>query len=194
MRSAVVTGAQGFIGRHLVRALRQRGVKVTTLGRKPSVDTGHIVVQEESWGTPTLDRVFQDVEPDCIFHLAGRARGTPSELTHANLGLLQGLLQSLRRTTLQPQLVVAGSAAEYGVGDHGWRTDLRNPDLRTAIPLRGQQASPDTGGLGLRERNRNFRARGADLQRARPEHAGSPGDRRFRQPDRSHAAAAGRYA
>ena len=80
MRSAVVTGGQGFIGRHLVNALRQRGIKVTTLGRRPSVDTGR--VEEASWGTPALDRVFQNVAPDCIFHLAGRARGTPAELTY----------------------------------------------------------------------------------------------------------------
>ena len=119
MRSALVTGGQGFIGRHLVKALRQRGVQVTSVGRRPSVDaghidTGHIVVEEESWGTPVLDRVLQEVAPDCVFHLAGRARGTPAELIGANLGLLQGLLQSLRRTALQPQLVIAGSAAEYG--------------------------------------------------------------------------------
>src|SRR5258708_7160238 len=119
MRSAVVTGGQGFIGRHLVKALRRRGVDVRTLGRRQSVDTAHIVLDEASWDSPALDRVFEDAAPDCIFHLAGKARGTLAELTHANLGLLQGLLRALRRTNLRPQLVVAGSAAEYGsaIGD-----------------------------------------------------------------------------
>jgi GDP-4-dehydro-6-deoxy-D-mannose reductase len=112
MRSAVVTGGQGFIGRHLVKALRRRGVDVTTLGRRQSVDTTHIVLEE--WDSPALDRVFEDAAPDCIFHLAGSARGTPAELTHANLGLIEGLLRALRRTCLRPRLVIAGSAAEYG--------------------------------------------------------------------------------
>ena len=34
MRSAIVTGGQGFIGRYLVKALRRRGVDVRTLGRE----------------------------------------------------------------------------------------------------------------------------------------------------------------
>src|ERR1700738_2906900 len=120
MRSAVVTGGLGFIGQHLVKALRRRGVNVRTLGRRQSVDTTdttdttHIVLDEASWDSPALDRVFEDAAPDCIFHLAGRARGTLAELTHANLGLIQGLLRSLRRTSLRPRLVIAGSAAEYG--------------------------------------------------------------------------------
>jgi GDP-4-dehydro-6-deoxy-D-mannose reductase len=114
MRSAVVTGGQGFIGQYLVKALRRRGVNVRTLGRRESVDTTHIVLEEASWDSPALDRIFEDTAPDCIFHLAGKARGTVAELTHANLGLIQGLLRALKRTTLRPQLVIAGSAAEYG--------------------------------------------------------------------------------
>jgi GDP-4-dehydro-6-deoxy-D-mannose reductase len=119
MRSAVVTGGQGFIGRHLVKELGRRGVNVRTLGRSQSNDPAHIVLEETSWDSPTLDRVFEDAAPDCIFHLAGKARGTLAELTHANLGLIQGLLRALRRTNLRPKLVIAGSAAEYGsaIGD-----------------------------------------------------------------------------
>ena len=188
MRSAVVTGGQGFMGRHLVNALRQRGVKVTTLGRRPSVDTGHIVVEEESWGTPALDRVFQNVAPDCIFHLAGRARGTPAELTYANLGLLQGLLQSLRRTTLQPQLVIAGSAAEYGSAIRDGEPIRETLTCAPLSPYGASKQAQTRAALAYAERDRNFRARRTDLQRAMPEHANSPGDRRFRQPDRSHAA------
>jgi GDP-4-dehydro-6-deoxy-D-mannose reductase len=72
------------------------------------------VLEEASWDSPALNRFLEDAAPDCIFHLAGKARGTPAELTHANVGLIQGLLRALRRTTLRPRLVIAGSAAEYG--------------------------------------------------------------------------------
>jgi GDP-4-dehydro-6-deoxy-D-mannose reductase len=117
MRSAIVTGGQGFVGRHLVKALRRRGVIVRTLGRRQSedpADTTHIVLAEEGWASAELGRIIEHVRPDCIFHLAGRARGTPAELTRANLGLMQSLLLNLQRTRLRPRLIVAGSAAEYG--------------------------------------------------------------------------------
>lgn len=114
MRSALVTGGQGFIGRYLVNELRRHGVYVSTIGRKQSVDATHIVLEEASWHSRALDRALEDAAPDCIFHLAGKARGTGAELADANLGLLQGLLRALRRTALRPQLVIAGSAAEYG--------------------------------------------------------------------------------
>ena len=117
MLRALVTGGQGFIGRHLGHALRRGGVDVWTLGRTQSpaaTDAVHVVLDEGSWDSHALDHILEDVAPDCIFHLAGRARGTPAEITHANVELLDGLLRALRRTGLRPRLVVAGSAAEYG--------------------------------------------------------------------------------
>jgi GDP-4-dehydro-6-deoxy-D-mannose reductase len=113
MRRAIVTGAQGFIGRSLVKALRRNGVDVRTLGRQGPEPT-HLVLEEESWQSPALQRIVDDIVPDCIFHLVGAARGTESELTRINVGLTQALLRVLRQTSLQPLLVIAGSAAEYG--------------------------------------------------------------------------------
>ena len=114
MRSAIVTGGQGFIGRSLVKALRRNGVNVRTLGGRRSVEATHIVLEETSWDSPALGRIVDDIAPDCIFHLVGAARGTASELTRINVGLTQSLLAALRQTDLQPLVVIAGSAAEYG--------------------------------------------------------------------------------
>lgn len=114
-RSVLVTGGRGFVGRSLTAALRRRGVEPWTVARTPSREGGmrDIVIGEGRWDA-ALDRVLAEVTPDCVFHLAGRARGTAPELAAANVGLLQCLLDALARAGLRPRLVVAGSAAEYG--------------------------------------------------------------------------------
>jgi GDP-4-dehydro-6-deoxy-D-mannose reductase len=118
MRSAIVTGGQGFIGRHLVNALCRRGVEVSTIGRRQSVgttDVKHFVLGDYAVGNSrAFDHVFEAAAPDCIFHLAGLTRGAPDELARANLELTHCILGSLGRVGLRPRLVVAGSASEYG--------------------------------------------------------------------------------
>src|SRR5262249_49639492 len=114
MRSAIVTGGQGFIGGYLVKVLQRKGVNVKTLGRRRGAEKTHFRLDEPPWGSPALDRVLVNTASDCIFHLAGTTRGTSSELTRINVGLTLSLLRALRRTGLRPLLVVAGSAAEYG--------------------------------------------------------------------------------
>jgi GDP-4-dehydro-6-deoxy-D-mannose reductase len=117
MRSALVTGGQGFIGRHLVNALCRRGVEVSTIGRRQSADmtdATHFVLEDALWDSQALDRIFEVAAPDCIFHLAGSARGKPDELARANVEVMHCVLRALGRVGLRPRLVVAGSAAEYG--------------------------------------------------------------------------------
>jgi len=117
MRKAIVTGGRGFIGRHLVNELCCRGIEVRTIGRSRSIDATDatdIVLEETLWDSQALDRVFEATAPDCIFHLAGAARGTTAELARVNVELFRCILRALKRTGLRPRLVVAGSAAEYG--------------------------------------------------------------------------------
>ena len=117
MRNVLVTGGRGFIGRHLVSTLRRCGVEVATLGRQPDAASpygSHYTLSDSDWRSHALDRILVETAPDCIFHLAGIARGAPEELSYVNVDLFKALSQALRRTGLNPRVVVVGSAAEYG--------------------------------------------------------------------------------
>ena len=49
MQRAIVTGAEGFLGRHLVRELRQHGVHVTALGRLPGNRDSYAAMGDAPW-------------------------------------------------------------------------------------------------------------------------------------------------
>jgi GDP-4-dehydro-6-deoxy-D-mannose reductase len=114
VQRAVVTGAQGFIGRHLVRELRRHGVEVTPFVRRVGIDATELVLGEALWSATRLARLITALEPDVVFHLAGRTRGTPAELEESNVGVTRQMLEALRPFRDPPLLVVCGSAAEYG--------------------------------------------------------------------------------
>jgi len=76
---AIVTGGHGFVGSHLVDALRQRGVAVTVLDVAPPprdhpADVAHRSVDLRE---PASVRAAL-VPTDVVFHLAGNASGTVS--------------------------------------------------------------------------------------------------------------------
>jgi len=114
MRNALVTGGHGFIGRHLVRALRQRGFNVYTLGRRETDGARHFTLEGAAWTADTLADIIQTAAPGYIFHLAGAMHGTAEELDRVNVGMTKTLLRALENTLLRPLLIIAGSAAEYG--------------------------------------------------------------------------------
>ena len=100
-----------------MHALERRGVDAWTISRRPSGDhraLKEIALEEGAWDSPALERVLEDVAPDCIVHLAGKSKAPPAELAAVHLGLIRRLLDALQRAGLGPRLVVAGSAAEYG--------------------------------------------------------------------------------
>jgi len=114
LRRALVTGADGFLGCHLLRELERYGVRVTGLTRRARPDNRFVAMGSAPWRVDCLARILEMAVPDVVFHLAGGAAGSPAELEQLNLGLTRTLMAALSRGQARPVLVCCGSAAEYG--------------------------------------------------------------------------------
>ncbi|WP_320669963.1 NAD-dependent epimerase/dehydratase family protein [Patulibacter defluvii] len=108
---ALVTGAAGFIGSHLVATLRERGWQTIGVDRRPGADvTGDIA-------TLDLDPLVSGV--DVVFHLAGRASARASWRTafddylHDNVRATQRLLEAAHAARVG-RVVLASSSSVYG--------------------------------------------------------------------------------
>lgn len=114
VRRALVTGAAGFIGRHLVRELERHGTRVTALVRHGGAGSPQVAMGDAPWEPRRVAGVIEDAEPDVVFHLAGGAVGTAAQLEAMNVGLARSVMEALSLTQASPLLVCCGSAAEYG--------------------------------------------------------------------------------
>jgi GDP-4-dehydro-6-deoxy-D-mannose reductase len=103
-----VTGAQGFVGGHLVPRLLDEGFEVTATDRDLDV-TDRTAVE----GRLKLAR------PDAIVHLAAQssvaASAVDPETTHSvNYGGARSILEGALRCDKQPRILLIGSADQYG--------------------------------------------------------------------------------
>ncbi|MFQ5442996.1 MAG: NAD-dependent epimerase/dehydratase family protein, partial [Nitrospinales bacterium] len=101
-----VTGASGFIGSHLLRALEQLpNVTVHSLKRK-NKDT-----------PPASDELKDFVrEKDLIYHLGGVNRGTGEEIVKGNVEATFNLVQTLNDLGGKTRIVFASSSQVYKPG------------------------------------------------------------------------------
>ena len=114
----LVTGASGFIGRHLCRLLVRRGHTVLALVRKTSrrgdlAEAGVRFVTGDVATGQGLDGAA--IEADWVFHLAGltRARGE-AELHEVNARGTQRLVEALLRRPPPPKVILCSSLAAAG--------------------------------------------------------------------------------
>lgn len=122
----LVTGAAGFIGRHVMEALSRRGgLRVVGVDRDSPVDA-----------LPSaLD------EADTIFHLAGINRPeTPGELETGNAGFTQELCAALEERGQQPLVVFSSSIQAaldnpYGTSKRQAEESLQAWAERTGAPV-----------------------------------------------------------
>lgn len=116
----LVTGGNGFVGGHLLQALRAQGDEVVSAGRSPR---GEHVALELHDASSVLDLVDR-VRPELIFHLAAQAfvpeaLSDPLATYDTNVMGTARLIEAVRavreRGGPNPRLVVASSAEVYGI-------------------------------------------------------------------------------
>ena len=118
-RRAVVTGAGGFVGVHLVRRLQADGWDVTSLVRPGgSPAPGRSVEVDLTDPVATADAV-RAADPDAVLHLAAaRAKATPAErLATAAVNTTSGLAVVEGAGDRCRVVVRLGSSTEYAESD-----------------------------------------------------------------------------
>jgi nucleoside-diphosphate-sugar epimerase len=113
----LVTGASGFIGRHLVGRLQDRGCTVYAVSRRASIGANPIVLPELT--APIIDEALQGLTLDAVVNLA--AVGVyPGERDIATLTQVNSVLPCEILAVAAKRganiYVQAGSSAEYAAG------------------------------------------------------------------------------
>jgi UDP-glucose 4-epimerase len=125
-----VTGANGFIGRHLVRVLADRGYSVHGIGHGAIGDAERHHIGLAHWLNGEIDAanlnalVERTGQPSTIFHLAGGSSvglslAQPFEDFSRTVASTARLLEWLRGTARDCRLIAISSAAVYGAGHDG---------------------------------------------------------------------------
>src|SRR5438128_1043395 len=114
----LITGATGFVGRHLADALRTAGHQIEGLARRPAA-APFTVHTADLCDPAAAEAVLHSAKPDWVFHLAGFADAGKSFLDPAtawagNLSASLGLYQAIDRSGLRPRILHVSSGLVYG--------------------------------------------------------------------------------
>jgi uncharacterized protein len=116
-----LTGATGFIGRHLTRALRDRGDTLTILTRTPRPGTESRYLAWDAQSAPPPEAL----EADAIIHLAGESvaqrwtSAVKQRIRSSRIDSTRALVDGILKSRHKPQVLISASA----IGIYGDRGD-----------------------------------------------------------------------
>jgi GDP-4-dehydro-6-deoxy-D-mannose reductase len=175
----LVTGADGFVGRHLLVALEAAGHEIVAAGGPEAAPPARALDLRDPDAVAAL--VAQSA-PEGIVHLAGQAfvpdaHRAPLATLDVNAAGTARLLEAVRRSAPEARVLVVSSAEVYGVqGPERMPLDETAP-LRPANPYGASKAAAEAYALAW------SRGYGLDVVVARPfNHLGPGQDPRFVAP------------
>lgn len=175
MTTALVTGATGFLGGHIVRQLCARGVKVKALVRKPMAATELVLAGAEPVRGDVLEpatlKHALDQPVDWLFHCAANTsmwKGGDALQTRVNLEGTANVLAAARGRV--GRLLHTSSVAVYGFTEDPIREDSPRLGLKSWVNYMRTKAESELLVVGAAER-------GMDAVILNPTHMLGPHDR-----------------
>ncbi|WP_404363976.1 GDP-mannose 4,6-dehydratase [Corallococcus coralloides] len=174
----LVTGADGFVGRHACAALRAAGDEVVEVhgprGEGISSTALHFDIADEA----KVKAAVSEVKPDAVLHLAGfssvaKSHQNPARVFAVNTMGVVHLLTALRESAPKARVLLVGSGEVYGPVAEGTRAE----ESHRHVPLSPYAASKSAGELAGEQ---FFRSYGMEVILARPfNHLGAGQDPTF---------------
>lgn len=118
-KRVLITGANGFIGRHLTGTLAAQGALISSLDRTGSAGQDHQEYIGDLRDPAFVDRTIVQSDPEIIFHLAAFKERTAeieafSQAVSVNVMGSLNLFAAAKKLASLRSLVVIGTAEEYG--------------------------------------------------------------------------------
>jgi GDP-4-dehydro-6-deoxy-D-mannose reductase len=160
----VVTGAGGFLGRHLVRELASRGAETVAVDR----------AEADVCDAAAVADLVARARPDAVVHLAAQSRvahsfADPGETFRVNVLGTVAVLEAVRRHAPRARILVASSAEVYGAVGADALPVAESAPLAPVNPYGASKVAAEAAALQV------HRAHGLDVAILRAFNAVGPG-------------------
>ena len=146
---ALVTGASGFAGGHLVEALKHKGAEILACGGPHDANSGYRPIDLSD--AQSLRDALDSFRPTVVFHLAAQtfvpeSLRSPAETYEVNVMGTVRLAEAVRTYAggPRPRMLFTSSAEVYGRREAGEFPLRETLDLRPATPYGASKAAAET--------------------------------------------------